>query len=41
MKTSGRNELMQSKAIEEGNKTVHVCKTIYATSKGNNECPRP
>ena len=31
---------MQNKPIREGDKTVLVCKTISATSKGNNESPR-
>ena len=31
MRTLGRNELMQSKLIREGDKTVHVSKTISTT----------
>ena len=41
MRTSGRNELMQSKLMREGDKTFHVSKTISTTNKGNNESPRP
>ena len=41
MRTLEGNELMQSKLIREGDKTVHVSKTISATDKGNNGSPRP
>ena len=41
MRTLGRNELMPSKLIREGDKTVHVSKTISAINKGNTGSPRP
>ena len=41
MKTLGRNELMHSKLIRDGDKTVHVSKTISATNTGNNGSSKP
>ena len=41
MRTLGRKELIQSKLIREGDKTIYVSKTISATKKGNNGSPRP
>ena len=40
MRTLGRNELIQSKPIREGDKTDNVSKTISATNEGNNGSPR-
>ena len=40
MRTLGKNELMLSKLIREEDKAVYVCKTIFATNKGNNGSPR-
>ena len=40
MRTLGKNELMLSKLIREGDKAAHVCKTISAKNKGNNGSPR-
>ena len=39
MRTLGRNELMQSKLIREGDKTVYLRKTISATNTGSNGNP--
>ena len=41
MRTLGRNELMQTKLIREGDKTVDVSRTIFATNKRNNGSHRP